>query len=247
MFTCSGNNFNSNVIERMSNSFTRDPLKPCRGKRCSVQDTHLQKKPITRLRYKYVALIAAMAAVTVFALNHRSVSVVKLGRFFVVRISGCYVKMSRDSTEIHVLNALADHEACHCDPPRQHFPRLVFGCGFGPLGALYATRGCGTSLDRVDGVTVPDDIDTQCDCIFNTMRRAGVRHRDLLPKNVCIDHDGTLALIDFEDADGPSMKKNYQTRRSRTPIPRDADWGAHFLRRVCNEALLSDGLQVLRK
>jgi predicted unusual protein kinase regulating ubiquinone biosynthesis (AarF/ABC1/UbiB family) len=44
------------------------------------------------------------------------------------------------------------------------------------------------------------------------MRRAGVRHLDLAPKNVCIDHQGTISLIDFEIADGPTDQQRYLYR-----------------------------------
>jgi hypothetical protein len=134
-----------------------------------------------------------------------------------------YVKTSMSGTEAHILKRLAACEMCHCDPPRRHFARLGFVKKVPCLGVVYSTRSCGTSLDNATGLPLPDDIDAQCECIFTNMRRAGVRHWDLHPKNVCIGCDGTLALIDFD--------------RVAVSTPSDAEYHVEYLRAMCVDHL----------
>jgi thiamine kinase-like enzyme len=122
----------------------------------------------------------------------------------VIRVFNWYVKTNTNSDEVAALIALQKHYACRCHPPRQHFPRIVFVFPLPPVRTIHITISRGTSLDRVNNVEVPRNIHVQCECIFDNMRRAGVRHLDLAPKNVCIDHQGTISLIDFEIANGPT-------------------------------------------
>jgi hypothetical protein len=127
----------------------------------------------------------------------------------VIHIFDWYVKINQNSDELAALKALQTHYACRCHPPRQHFPRVAFEFPLPPVYTIHATISSGTSLDRVNDFEVPHNLHVQCECIFDNMRRAGVRHLDLAPKNVCIDHQGTISLIDFELADGPIDQQRY--------------------------------------
>ena len=187
------------------------------------------KKPSRAKKLKLPsANVMFIVAITfaVFAVFHWKVSVVKLNSSRQgFGVGDWYVKTSKSCTETHILKTLATREACHCDPPRHHFSRLGFKMTVPLLGVVYSTRSCGTSLDKAIGLPLPDDIDTQCECIFTNMRRAGVRHWDLQSKNVCIGRDGTLALIDFDDVN--------QTK----PVPSDAEYHVGYLREICAKHL----------
>ena len=166
-------------------------------------------------------LIVAIT-VAVFALNRLKFKIIKNHWSRQVYVVGdWHVKTSKSFTEPHILKTLASCEMCHCDPPRQHFAQVGFEMKVPCLGVVYSMRSCGTSLDHATGFPLPDDIDDQCECIFTSMRRAGVRHWDLQPKNVCIGCDGTLALIDFDDIG------------LNAPVPPDAEYHVEYLREMC--------------
>jgi hypothetical protein len=169
-------------------------------------------------------MLIVVVTFAVFALNQLKFKIVQLQfgwsrQVFIV--GDWYVKTSKSFTETHILKTLATCEMCQCDPPRQHFAQLGFEMKVPCLGVVYSMRSCGTSLDNATGFPLPDDIDAQCECIFSSMRRAGVRHWDLQSKNVCIGCDGTLALIDFDD------------RGVIAPVPPDADYHVEYLRAMC--------------
>lgn len=163
----------------------------------------------------------------------------------VSRVFNVYLKRSNDSTEITVLNSLHEHHVCHCNPPRRHFPRVLFQLDVYPLGTVYALNNTGTSLDHANDISPPPDLETQCECIFDTMRRANVQHQDMLSKNVCIDKHGTLTLIDFELVRHRNPSFPYLNRpdgaaqRPTNPIPRAVDHTPEYLVSLCKLHLSS--------
>jgi hypothetical protein len=114
-----------------------------------------------------------------------------------------------------------------------------------PLQTVYALNDTGTSLDHANDISPPPDLETQCECIFDTMRRANVQHQDMLSKNVCIDKHGTLTLIDFELVRHHNHGVSYLTRpsgaaqRPTKPIPRAVDHTPEYLVSLCKRRLSS--------
>ena len=110
----------------------------------------------------------------------------------VIHIFDWYVKINKNSDELAALKALQTHYACRCHPPRQHFPRVAFEFPLPPVYTIHATISSGTSLDRVNDFEVPHNLHVQC-----------------------IDHQGTISLIDFERAD--DLRTLCENRLKPTP------------------------------
>ena len=104
--------------------------------------------------------------------------------------------------EKFILKKLEDNYECICkDKKRQHFPKLI---KVFKKKKIYITK-CGISLDKLKKKLKKKyskiDFKPQIECIIHNLKKNDIIHNDLRKKNLTIQNDGTLGLIDFEIAD----------------------------------------------
>lgn len=98
-------------------------------------------------------------------------------------------------TETDALLRLANNFQCLCGRGN-HFPTLLYR-NFDDKPKYYMTY-MGTDLMVLDHNMHVSDIIQQINCIVYNLRKSNIVHLDILRKNICIDDDGKLSLIDFE-------------------------------------------------
>lgn len=146
-------------------------------------------------------------------------------KYWVYRIGNKYVKICADSTEYNALRMLQINQTCSCHHKRNHFPIVLFRLNLFPYAMILCVNDVGVSLNQRPMKRAPVDLVSQCNCIFNTMQRAGVKHDDILAQNVCIDKQGTISLIDFELilTDYNTVPFNTRTRSNDVNRTRDVN------------------------
>jgi len=105
--------------------------------------------------------------------------------------------------ECRCLRLLEQHYVCHCRRKRRHFP-VIFAANSAKQTIEMSLQGKSirSMLDEGGRRYSPSSVDEQLDCICANMHRAGVQHLDMVRngKNLCIDADGTISVIDFDIA-----------------------------------------------
>ena len=109
------------------------------------------------------------------------------------------------SLEKKALKLLNNNYICECSNHRNHFPKII---QYNDKENILLLTINGLSLEGYDKFLkfvskysfIPklEGIEKQIDCINNNLKRNKIIHLDILPKNVCIDTDGTISLIDFD-------------------------------------------------
>jgi tRNA A-37 threonylcarbamoyl transferase component Bud32 len=117
--------------------------------------------------------------------------------FLVVRsniLKSCSKRFT--AREVRALQKLPIGYKCICSHNAYHFPKLIYF-----TDKTIFTRYCGETFKEHPGLKVSkEDCSEQIRCISENLRRAGVFHLDILPKNICYLPNGVLSLIDFDMA-----------------------------------------------
>ena len=116
------------------------------------------------------------------------------------KINNTYFKLAFDD-EIRALRLLQNDYKCRCIPMRNHFPILKnLICLPIPHLQIIGTNNKGVTLENIletkENIYIPD-IHKQCACICENLERSNIEYLDSRPRNICIDGNGTISLIDF--------------------------------------------------
>lgn len=104
--------------------------------------------------------------------------------------NGTYKKYT-DRFEIESLNLLKNTCTCGRGP---HFPCLI-----SLQDNVIEITNCGESIQSSNiNITDIHDYDIQLDCIFNSLSNANIIYTDITTKNICVDRQNRISLIDFE-------------------------------------------------
>ena len=89
---------------------------------------------------------------------------------------------------------------------------------------------------HLTAANMPDDWDSQIDSIIQTLKKAGIRHNDIIPRNIMV-LDGEIKLIDFSMSTiiGKPFHEPWPNKRLLKIIKRDGD--EIMLRRAINYLL----------
>lgn len=101
--------------------------------------------------------------------------------------------------EHKIYDNLSKHYHCLCGRRIEHFPKRMKTC----LDYFFVvTRNVGKTLVNVSDNELEciHDIDEQLKCIAYNLARCNVHHGDILKKNICIDKNGCIYLIDYDIA-----------------------------------------------
>jgi predicted unusual protein kinase regulating ubiquinone biosynthesis (AarF/ABC1/UbiB family) len=105
--------------------------------------------------------------------------------------------------EERCLTLLNDNFECICDEQRTHFPKII---DHNDNKLEFRLTHCGTTLAEYHGANAaslpeqPNKARKQIECIIHNLKINKIIHCDIHDKNICIDKDGNLFLIDFADA-----------------------------------------------
>ena len=103
------------------------------------------------------------------------------------------------------LEILNNNYECICSTKRNHFPIIK---DFNEKEQTFYLSLNGISLDKYKKylkkfkiVDDKDNFNEQINCIWKNLNDNGIKHLDLLPKNICINNPNkTISLIDFDIA-----------------------------------------------
>lgn len=102
---------------------------------------------------------------------------------------------------------------CLCDVKCSHFPKVI---SRDPDKYRFILSNCGYSLDKYDILVktkkikpiIITNIDKQIECIIYNLKKNKIKHLDINPRNICINKNGILSLIDFDIS---SIDNNYKS------------------------------------
>ena len=123
-------------------------------------------------------------------------------------------KLTRDESfdlEMNCLTLINSNFQCICHNKSTHFPKLI---EFDKKQFKLLLSNCGTSIDKLNHLQKKNiivyNLDKQLDCIIHNLKNANVQHRDmhLSGKNICIDNNGIISIIDFDLARITDSKKH---------------------------------------
>lgn len=102
--------------------------------------------------------------------------------------------------ESYILNKLKENYECICqDKQRQHFPVILRQ--FDKKKKIHMSK-CGVCIDKLSSkkknIYKNIDFKPQIKCIIYNLNKNNIIHNDLKRKNITVQDDGTLGLIDFE-------------------------------------------------
>ena len=95
--------------------------------------------------------------------------------------------------EIRALQILKSNYRCICGRNAYHFPEIIQGDQNKKLVQL---KFCGENLQHP--YLPPTDTAEQVQCIHYNLTKSKIFHMDISKKNICIDNDGVIFLIDFD-------------------------------------------------
>lgn len=127
--------------------------------------------------------------------------------------------------EIACLNALKQNFICTCKKNRAHFPKIVNTRETGNNLQIKMTH-LGKTLSHLKSKEIKElkrndlQLEEQINCILSNLKRAKVYHGDVLAKNLTINTNGDLGLIDFNIAyvDKFKTKTNNRKPSGRHPL-----------------------------
>jgi len=99
--------------------------------------------------------------------------------------------------EYNCLNKLNKNYECICRDKVNHFPKIINV--YLPHYKFMLTR-CGRSLNKLKKRVIITNLDEQLNCIIHNLYKNNIKHLDMTSdgKNMCIDENGTIAIIDFD-------------------------------------------------
>ena len=103
--------------------------------------------------------------------------------------------------EKECLTLLNNNFKCICSKPRTHFPKIT-ECD--PNKFEFELTHCGVTVDNFgDGFAhkvFKRSAAEQMECIIQNLKTNKIVHYDIALRNLCINEDGDLSLIDFDVA-----------------------------------------------
>ena len=105
--------------------------------------------------------------------------------------------------EKEALLLIKENYNCICKNKANHFPKLI---KYDDKRHMFYLSINGVNLNDYKlflNLNVREKIkiqnkEEQIDCIIHNLNKCKIKHLDLLPKNVCINYDGIISLIDFD-------------------------------------------------
>lgn len=113
------------------------------------------------------------------------------------------------------LTILNNNFKCLCDFKCSHFPKII-SCN--PDKYKFILSNCGynlniykTSVKKIKPITIKN-MKQQIECIIYNLKKCKIKHLDMYPngKNICINNEGIISLIDFDIA---SINNNYKSEK----------------------------------
>lgn len=107
--------------------------------------------------------------------------------------------------EKEILLLLEKNFKCVCGQNTYHFPKIV---SFLDTKYRLKLTNCGHSLDKIREKIKISNKNEQIKCIVTNLKKSNIQHLDMVlsGKNICLDTNGTLSVIDFDIA---SIKKSF--------------------------------------
>lgn len=132
-----------------------------------------------------------------WCLRHR-LTVWRIGGYYVKCRPACHVRH-----ESEIMDILATGYICVCGRKICHLPQRIQIPFVGSI--LLITRPVGNSLayysdTQKEAIGRTNDAQEQLACIAHNLTKARIAHNDILGRNICIDRNGRIYLIDFEKA-----------------------------------------------
>jgi len=102
------------------------------------------------------------------------------------------------------------NEVINSEGLNRHFPKLI---SFDMDNLKIVMSSTGTALASLSEVRDCSNLEFQVKTISYTLSRSGVQHADIVPRNVTIDPDGIISLIDFDisSIDGCFVNKKIES------------------------------------
>lgn len=102
--------------------------------------------------------------------------------------------------EYNCLKLIESNYNCICGLNKYHFPKIIDSC---PEKCKFVLSNCGKSIDKYKKYNQKINIinpDKQINCIIHNLKKCKIKHLDMPNngKNLCVDKNGTLSLIDFD-------------------------------------------------
>ena len=127
--------------------------------------------------------------------------------------------------ETACLKALDQNFICTCKKKRVHFPKIVNTTETGNNLQIKMTH-LGKALSELKSKEINElksndlQLEEQIKCILSNLKRAKVYHGDVLAKNMTINTNGDIGLIDFDTAYVDKFKPKTSTSKpgARNPL-----------------------------
>ena len=98
--------------------------------------------------------------------------------------------------EYNCLKRLNENFKCICTQPSSHFPKIISRKKYRKFVLSY----CGKSLNINKTDIIIENMEEQIDCILHNLQISNIKHLDMKSKNLCINDDGIISVIDFDIA-----------------------------------------------
>lgn len=94
---------------------------------------------------------------------------------------------------------------CLCSVQCEHFPKII-SCD--QCNYIFTLSNCGTDLheykllvktNKIKPITIKN-MEEQIDCIIYNLKKCKIQHFDPKTRNICINNQGIISLIDFDVA-----------------------------------------------
>ena len=162
------------------------------------KDKRRRKKEKKRKKKEYLERRKSSRRETKITLSRDSGSLVST----ITKVHRTYngwVQLSRSQSfhlEIHCLKRLEQYFECICGRG-YHFPRIVrYNAEQSRLTLSYR----GPSIDKLRSRTRVSKMEAQLKCIIHNLRKSEIKHLDMHEKNLCVNRDGIISIIDFDVA-----------------------------------------------
>ena len=141
------------------------------------------------------------------------------------------------------LNKLKQNYKCICKNKKNHFPQIK-NIKHTDYNVTLTLNDMGTSFNNLSNFQKKKfkkvNFDEQIDCILKNLKRAKVYHSDMHPdgRNLIINDNGDLGLIDYNIAYTPDFKPTSSTNTKRIHKPKHLNTYQQF-----NKILIQNGLK----